>query len=433
MNLTKNQVVIIGVVGLVILILILVFFGILPGLKKEDPKTSIKTNLEFWGVFDSLESYNSALAAYKAVYPGITVNYRRFTDAVGYEQVLLDALAAGEGPDIFMMRNQALPRDINKIVPVTQTKFSILGLRNLFPQVVESDFVSSGSVYALPLSIDTLALYYNREHLDQAAITSPPSTWEEFEETVPKLVKKDGDEITRAAAAIGGSLDSMENAPDVLSLLMLQAGTKMVSDDFTRAEFATRRGEDALEFYVKFSDPESEVYTWNDSMKNPVDAFAEGDASMIFGYASMAPRIWAKNPFLNFAISDMLQPEQAEKTIAYPGYWGYAVSRQSKKQNLAWDFILTLTTNKNNAKSYLERINRPPALRSLIGEKSDDPELNVFARQALIARSWHQADPDAVSGIFSDMISSVASGNIKVGDALDKAEREITSLMRRRF
>ena len=434
MNLTKTQIIIIGAVGLVVLILILIIFGILPGLKDEDPRASIKTNLEFWGVFDSDEAYKTAIASFNAVYPAVTVNYRRFSNGADYERTLLDALASGKGPDIFMMRSRALPRDINKIVPVSAAKFSILGLRNLFPQVVEQDFVSAGAIYALPVSIDTLALYYNQEHFDAAAIVSPPSTWEDFSGLIPKLLKKDKDgKITRAAASIGGSADSVETAPDILSLLMLQGGTEMVDAGFSRAEFASLEGEKALGFYIEFSDPESAVYTWNDSMGSSLDAFAEEKLSMMFGYASASARIMAKNPFLDFAVAATPQLEETERVISYPDYWGYAVSRQSKKQGLAWDFILNFATVKDNAKSFVEKTGRPPALRSLIDEKSNDPELSVFAKQALTARSWAEADPDAVSSAFSEAIKSVTSGSATVGDALDKAEREVTNLMKRRL
>ncbi|MBI4034225.1 MAG: extracellular solute-binding protein [Candidatus Brennerbacteria bacterium] len=407
MSLTRNQIIVIGVAGLLILILILIFAGILPGLKEEDPRFNIRTNLEFWGVFDNVEAYNAALAAYKETYPGVVVNYRRFASVADYERALLDALAAGQGPDVFMLHSRDLPRDVNKLAPVAAAKFTILGLRNLFPQVVESDFVSKGAIYALPLSIDTLALYYNRQHFDQAAITSPPKTWEEFEAALPKL----------KGVAI-------ENAPDIVSLLMLQSGTAMVNDSFTRATFDSREGEDALNFYVKFAEPESPV---------ALDTFAEGEVSMTFNYASAASRVRAKAPSLNFAVSDAPQPQRAQAAIAYPDYWGYAVSRQSRKQNLAWDFILALTANRNNAKFYIDRTGRPPALRSMIDEKLNDPVLNVFARQALIARSWPQADPDEVSKIFSEMVRSVISGGESVSEALDAAEKEVTRLMERRL
>ncbi|MFH0712632.1 MAG: extracellular solute-binding protein [Candidatus Jorgensenbacteria bacterium] len=434
MSLTKNQIVIVGVAGFVVLALILIFFGIIPGLKDEDPRAKVGGTLELWGVFDNEDAYVAAIASFNSSYPAVKVNYRRFNDAAEYERSLIDALAAGKGPDIFMMRNRALPRDVNKIAPVSAAKFSILGLRNLFPQVVEQDFVSSGAIYALPVSIDTLALYYNQEHFDAAAIASPPLTWEEFNGLISKLVKKDKDgKITRAAAAIGGSASSVEDASDILSLLMLQTGTKMVDDGFARAEFDSPEGGSALKFYVGFADPESAVYTWNDSLGESLDAFAEENASMMFGYASDSARLGAKNPFLNFAVSGVPQPEEAERVITYPEYWGYAVSRQSRRQSLAWEFILNFATNKDNAKSFIEKTDRPPALRTLIDEKTNDPNLSVFAKQALTARSWLQADPDAISGAFSEMIESVVSGGETVSDALDKTEQEVTNLMERRL
>jgi multiple sugar transport system substrate-binding protein len=433
MNLTKTQIIIIAAVGFVILLLLLIFFGLLPGLRKEDPALKLKATLEFWGVFDSVAAYDGAIKKFNETYPGVTVNYRSFSSISDYETALLDALAAGKGPDIFMVRNRALPRDINKITPAPASQVSLLGLRNLFPQVVETDFVSRGVIYALPLSIDTLALFSNQDFLNQAAITNPPANWEDFEKAIPSLLRKDSEgKLTRSAAAIGGSLRSMEQGPDLLSLLMLQSGTKMASDDFSRATFASPQGEEALKFYTKFADPKSTLYTWSDSFGKSLDVFAEEKAAIIFDYHSAVSRIRAKNAFLNFTISAIPQPVRAEKSIAYPNYFGYAVSRQSRRGNLAWEFVIKLTSDKEVAKSYFQVTKKPPALRSLIEENLNNPELSVFARQALIARSFPQTEPNVFSQIFSGMIESVLSGTLP-GAALKKAEEEATQLMQRRL
>jgi len=42
------------------------------------------------------------------------------------------------------------------------------------------DFLYQGQPYASPLSINTLALFYNRDLLNEAGIVLPPVTWEEF-------------------------------------------------------------------------------------------------------------------------------------------------------------------------------------------------------------------------------------------------------------
>ena len=431
MNLTKPQFIIIGIVVFIALILVLVFTGILPGLKKEKGG-GFKADLEFWGVFDSLPAYETAIGNFRETYPDVTVNYRGFNNVRDYETTLLDSLAAGKGPDIFMIRNKALPREINKIVSVPPTKLSLLQLRNLFPQVVEADFAPQGTIYALPLSLDTLALIYNQDVFNQAAIIAAPETWEDFENLIPKLVKRDSEEnITRAAAAIGGSIKTIDRAGDILSILMLQTGTKMVSDDFEKATFASSEGLDALNFYVKFADPDSPTYTWDDSFPNALDAFSEEFVAIIFDYASAISEIKAKNPFINFAVSALPQPESAERLVAYPDYWGYTVARQAGRyQNLAWDFIITLTTKTNNARSYFNKTQKPPALRTLINERLDDPDLNVFVKQSLIARSWPQINPENIEQIFSKMIESVITGSA-AKDVLRQSEEEVTRLMQK--
>lgn len=430
-NLTKPQIIILGVVGFIILLILLVFLGILPGLKKDS--SNLKTNLEFWGVFDNSESYGAAIADFKNLYPGVTVNYRRFQEAADYEAALLDALASGKGPDIAMVRNVSLPREAARLVPAPNAKVSLLALRNLFPQVVEADFAPAGAVYALPLSLDSLALIYNQDIFNENAITAPPATWEEFKALVPRLTRRDETgKIVVAAAALGGSRRSIPLAPDILSALMLQTGTKMVSDDFRSAEFASAEGENALNFYTQFSRPKSALYTWDDSFAEASAAFAAEKAAMTFGYARSLQDLKLKNPFLNFGVTALPQPQEAAKSITYPAYWGYAVTRQSLKQNLAWDFIVTLTTKLPNAQSYLEVTGVPPALRSLISEKLNDPNLSVFAAQSLTARSWPQVNPEAVGQIFSQMIEKVNAGTLDARAALEEAERLVTDLMQRR-
>jgi len=433
MNLTKQQLIIISVIGVVVLVFVLIFVGILPGLKGEPPER-IKAELEFWGVFDSARAYESVFNRLQKTYREVTVRYREFTNQEEYEATLLDALAAGKGPDVFMVWHRNLLKNINKITPVPPTKISLLQLRNLFPQVVEADFVQQGNIYALPLSIDTLSLIYNQDIFNQAAITGPPEDWGEFEELIPKLLQKDEEgSITRAAAAIGGSRESMRQASDILNLLMLQTGTRMVSEDFREATFASDEGINALNFYTKFADTESEVYTWNDTLGNAREVFSEERVAMIFDYAESIRTLKSKNPFVNLGIAPIPQPIAAEKQLAYANYWGYTVSRQSKYKNLAWDFVMALATDTINVRSYLEKTGRSPALRSLIERYLDNPDLHVFARQALIARSWPQIDPHEIQEIFSDMVQSVVGEDITPRAALREAEEEVTRLMQKRL
>lgn len=426
----------IGAFAFVVIVAILIFTCAIPGLQSCNTSNTgaVKGTLLFWGTGDSQENYSTVFTHFKTLYPQVEVNYRSFGNTDGYKAALLNALAAGTGPDIFMIENNALPQNIAKLYPASVTGFSLPQLRTLFPRVVEQDFVSGGQIYALPVSIDTLALFYNRDILGKKAIPIPPATWEDFKSDVPKIAEIDATRrINLAAAAIGGSEQTVDHASDILSLLMLQTGTQMTSSDFTRATFNSDSGLNALNFYAQFANAGTNVYTWNDQMPYSLDAFAEGKAAMVFEYAAAIPDIKARNLFLNFAIASAPQPASAVQSVAYPHYWGYTVAKQSRNAALAWNFVLSMTTDSATAKDFISKTGKPPALNSLVSAYLGDPDLNVFARQALIARSWPEIDPTAISQAFSQMIQSVITGSAQPAAALKTAADEVTALMSKGF
>lgn len=428
----KTLVVIGGVVGVVLLLLILLFSCIIPGLRSCSTSTqTLSANLTMWGVGDTPDAYKDILANFSASYPDVKVVYRSFADEATYQRTLLEALAANQGPDIFEVRNNEVAEQYNKIAPLPSTILPFVSVQNLFPRVVEQNFAPQGTVYALPLSIDTLALIYNRRLVDQAAVTVP-ATWEEFKDVIPKLSSVKNNKIDQATIALGGSEKNVHHAADILSLLMLQSGTQMVSSDFRSATFGSTEGTNALSFYTQFANAASPYYTWNASMPSSLDSFGAEHTAMVIDYASALKAIRAKNAFLDIGIAPVPQPKAgADRPIAYAHYWGYTVSRQSKNQEAAWRFIVAMTTDPTNAESYVKRTGEPPALSSLLKSSSylNDPELSVFARQALIARAWPEVNAERITQIFSDMIDAVNANTISPEQALGSAEDAVTQLM----
>ena len=433
MNLTRNQIIIIFGVALIAIVLILIFIGVLPGRKKSGDVnlgtigSEQQTEINFWGVEDE-QKIRPIIDAYSQVNKTVRIFYTQFSEA-DYEKKLVNAMASGKAPDILMFHNTWLPKHGAKLMPLpTASGFTITQLRQLFPQVVEADFSSNIQMYALPVYIDTLAFLYNKDIFDAKGVAVVPKNWNEFQYVAPRLRELDfGNRISKAAAAIGGSERSINKAVDLLSLIMLQSGTRML-DQSGSASFARTGGDKALNFYAQFSSPNSSVYTWNDNLRNSLDSFSQGETAAIFNYQSAIAVVKARNPFLNLAVAPMIQPAGVSQPINYADYWGLAVSNQSQNPAIAWNFVMYFSIDESVVEKYLQESKRPPALRSLIQKYLNDPDLGVFAGQALTAKSWPQPDNIAVRRIFSNMIEYVLSGRLSVEQALQQAEEEVNSL-----
>ncbi|MDP1706394.1 MAG: extracellular solute-binding protein [bacterium] len=420
MQLTKNQKIIASVVGVLVLAFVLVLIGVLPGLKSSNPDPKLRAaTLNIWTIGDSNRAYESIINDFKTDYPNVKIEIRTFSDQVGYEKNILNALASGQGPDIFMVPNGALARDLQKLAPLPTEKLSVNSFNQLFPQVAGQDFIFQNEIYALPLSIDTLAMYYNRDLFNAAGLPLPPATWEEFQTIIPQLTKFDANRnIVQAGAAIGGSNQSISRATDILLLTMLQKDAPFTNDSLA-----------AFNFYLDFANARQPQYTWNDSFAKDRQAFVSEKTAIIFDYAEARSLISAANINLNFAVAAAPQFRNQSKPAAIAKYWGYSVSRQSKNAQLAWDFIINMTTKETNAENYATSVQKPPALNSLITKLNNDSEWQIFTRQTLIAKSWPQSDPLAVSQIFSKAIINVLAGRANPSQALQQAKSEYNVLI----
>jgi len=234
-----------------------------------------------------------------------------------------------------------------------------------------------------------------------------------------------------------GTAENINRSTDILTLLMLQTGTKMTNDDYTQATFNQKirlkeqtfsPGQEALRFYTDFSNPKR-VYCWNRQMPYSIDAFYQGKTAMMINYSHHIETIRDKASYFNFGLAPVPQIKDRDFDVNYANYWGLAVSKNSDYPIAAWKFIVYLT-QRENLKKYLEQAKRPAPRRDLIEWQKTDPDLGIFANQALSAQSWHQVDNQAIEKIFADMIKSVVLGEATIEQAINKAADQVTVLMK---
>lgn len=415
----------------------LLFAGIIPGVRRGAAQ---KAAIEFWTPENDAGAWNAVLDAYKASGSNVSVRVVQ-KDPTTYYIELLDALAAGRGPDAFFLYDQDILRFSDKITPLPQNvfRFGPLELRNNFTDFIAEALARGADqqIIGLPLWLDTLALFYNRDILNSANIPNPPATWNELADIAPRLTQiSTTRSIIRAGAALGGSVN-VERGGDILSALILQSGGKIVNADTLDTDLGQsvsvsnaqiNPSEQALSFYTSFAMPAKRTYSWAQTVPSAFDAFASSRAAMAFGYERDRAHIQSRNPHLNMSIAPLPQASTDAIKINYGTFGFLTVSRLSKNAPSAWHFIL-FATAREGASLYLQASGRPPARRDLVTAQAPTADLQVFYNQSLSARGWLKPDAGRVNSIFNEMIENVLVGKFAPSASAEQAGARLQQLL----
>lgn len=392
------------------------------------PGEQLDSGLTVWGLWQESADMDKIAEAFTKQ-TGVKVNYKKIASVATYEKTLLEALAQGRGPDVFVIHHTWVEGKRGLLSPAPSDVIDERSARDEFVDVVVADAVRDGLVYALPTSVDTLALFYNKDLLAAAGVAQPPTTWDEMQRDVQKITKVTRLGVIQQSALAAGTAANVNRAPDLLQLLMLQSGLTIVDAKNKQADVAGDVGERALTFYTDFANKSKQVYTWDLQQDFSLDAFAAGKTAMTFNYSYHIPTIKAKNPRLNFATAAM--PHIADgRVMNFASYWPFAVSTTSRAPVTAWKFIRFLTSKE--AAAVLNKAQGvPPARRDSISDVDRDPLLGPFAEETLTAVAWPRVDIVASDAIFNRMIDDVVTGAASTVDALHRASDQLNQLTKK--
>jgi multiple sugar transport system substrate-binding protein len=116
--------------------------------------------------------------AFNASHPGIHVTETNIPSATG-DAKLASQIAAGDAPDIFTEWNPVLGEYAadGSILPMTPyLKGAYRGFEKWEYPIAAQTGTYKGQLYAIPMSMNSWALYYNKSIMKAAGIMSPPKT-----------------------------------------------------------------------------------------------------------------------------------------------------------------------------------------------------------------------------------------------------------------
>jgi len=424
--------IILGIVGGFVVFLFLAATGILPFSRQDAPGRAEKTTLAFWGFKETSDVWKAIFTKFEAANPRIKISYTQLNPS-SYEDILINRIAEGKGPDVFMLTNEQIMKHRDKIFPLPQAafQFSADDLRCIFTDGAGRDLIlEDKSIIGLPLFMDSLALFYNRDLFNTAGIADPAGkTWADILEQAGRLnITTAFGDITRSAIAFG-TARNVDNAFEIASALMLQKGDVIVRRD-TKKTSLGRGAFDAFDFYTAFANPSRPQFSWTLRLPRSLDAFAAGKTAMAAGFFRDVERVRSKNAHLPFGVVPLPQQKDAAVAITYGSYHFPTVSFLSRNRGIAWQFILFLAS-REASEIYAKNTGLPPARRDLISAMAPIHPSDVFYRQALSARSWPVPDAAAARKLFNDAIDSVAAGSATPPEAVNRIRAGLDAMLER--
>lgn len=425
------QIVVLGIFSTLILVGIGVFaaFGGVFGSKSVGPVTIWGTldNQTMQGVIEALQREDKSFEA---------VTYVEKNPAT-YNADLINAMASGSGPDLFLLAGDNIYSFKDKILIIP---YNIIPQGSFLASFVDEGqlFLSQQGAYALPFTLDPLVMYWNRDLFASAGIASPPQFWNDFLELAPKITSLDSHSNVKKSAVALGEWRNIPAAKGMLATLFIQAGDPIVDEDaagqttvtlgVTPETATTNPAESALRFYTEFANPAKTSYSWNRSLPQAPDMFAAGDLGVYFGYASEYAALAARNPNLRFSVAVLPQIEGNATRVAYGKITGVAIARTATNVQGALAIAQKLS-DKTAVGLVAGAMSLPPVRRDVVSDTSANANAGVFIQSSLIAHGWLDLNANETDGIFQTMIESVVSGKADPAGAVSEGAQSLRQLL----
>ncbi len=372
-------------VGLIVIGLIAFLASKLFSSKPTAPTAPTKTvTLTYYGLWEPSTVMQPVIDAFQKQNPTIKVNYQ-LQSPQDYQDRLQTALQDPNPPDIVRLHTTWLPLFAKSLLPAPPNTLSATEVSTNFYPIVSQLLVANNQVYGIPVTVDGLALYINTAMFQQKSL-QPPKTWEDLLTAAKTLTEADPvtSKITRAGVALGNTVN-VDHWPDIVSLMLMQAGVKL--SDLKGDAVST-----TLSYYTDFV---TKYHVWDDTLPPSVVAFANEKVAMIIAPSWRAREIKEINAALSWQVVPVPQLPDVDPTT-WASIWFEGVAKGSKHPQEAWKFISFLASA--NAQQILfdaatvdRSYPQPPANKAVAIVASKNPVVAAYLSGMDNARTFYTA------------------------------------------
>ena len=380
------------------------------------------------------EVFDAVLLKQRDADPGFNrVSYKYFPPD-DFDSAFVNALADQNPPDLLFMSQERLVKHRTRLQPLSYETFPLRDFRTTYIDGAEV-FALEDGLYGVPVGVDPLVLYWNRDIFARSGFIVPPETWEEVVASfVPTLTVRDFSRNIQTAGVAMGEYRNVKNALPVISLLTIQGGSAMVVErqgtyqiqlnQLSGQGTVSQPFTNAAAFFTNFSNTNNTLYSWNRALRLDRAMFLSEDLAMYFGFASEGRDLAAKNPNLSFDIAEVPQGETASVRRTYGRFYAFTIPKAADNKNGAYAVMLRLSAPEQ-AKQLSDGYNFAPVNRGLLGTGSNDVYGRIAYTSAPYARGWLNPDTTVLGNIFMQMLDDINANRRDIGSAANDAVNRI--------
>ncbi|MDA1335177.1 MAG: extracellular solute-binding protein [bacterium] len=421
---------------LIVFAIIIAIVGVFVFSRTSNPDTTspgtTDGKLVVWGTIPRSTELTRILSEYQSSEARTKIEYRAVDPRI-FDRTVIDALATGEGPDVVIADIDWIRGNRDKLQQAP-TSFTTLEYQNVFVDLAVSEFIENillddrrtrkDFIWAMPLWVDPLVMYWNKDLFNGANVALPPSDWTQLKSASNAIkIVSQGGLVERAGISFGRSRN-VPNFKDIMTLLLVQQGKDIENSLFNLVVRPFSEENSIVRLYTDFGRIGSPTYTWNNNLPSPRDAFANGALGIMFDNLSYETELRAKNPHLSFGIAPTPQIEKASLPIYTANIVGIAVPITSEEKLPAWLFAKWLS-DPEQASRIIESFSVAPARRDLL----EIEDVSDFIKSiTLNSKRTQESFPQETEVILGEAIESITNGQQTISEALEDAGLKFRNL-----
>lgn len=315
--------------------------------KNGDAKSNGEVQeLEFWGWWSSearkpyiqemVDGFNESQDKYHVTYVDIPFG-DIFTKNIAQ-------IAAGKPCDIIANSMEEVKFRASESQVESLDEYLTDDVKSAFyEQYIDACTGDDGSVYALPYSVDTRAIYYNKAHFEEAAVKPEDiKTWDDLVNAARKLDKKNGDKWERV-----GFMPLLGNGSEDTWIINANSGQSWFDQETQEIKVDTDTNKEVLKWirswidYYGQAEYDALSAAFNSGMADP---FASGTMSMLVQTSAYTSSLTQTAPDLQYGVIQLPEFKSGTGHQANGGGFVLEIPKGAKCPEGSYEFIKYVTS-----------------------------------------------------------------------------------------